>query len=393
MPCILADVGMFSFLPISRHTMTELHEPACLHKIASFLCASGITLPMSMKDESGISLHRSICESFRESGYDCLEREKLLGSSAGQFVKEWMAPLAIGLFAVSQAVLPKFDDLPSQYSQRVHWPGSWLVPELIQQELAKKGDPNFSSKDGGQQDTRERIIDFLDRMKKKGHTHAPAYLGWGSMVAVSKEHMTKLAVQSLKDANLCGIILGGFADLNFDLLQDSSLKAYAEENVMFLSSAPHDYLFPLCSVIVHHGGAGTTAAALRSGIPTIITPCIADQFDNAALVESAGCGIGFRKPLKKIAYQMLANAMLKCSADDSEGNNAFKTKSRQISDTLRQENGVQNAVQHIDEFVETRLDTGDWLRDYNDLMKERADHPASFVRMFCRTVFLKRPFG
>ena len=43
-------------------------------------------------------------------------------------------------------------------------------------------------------------------------------------------------------------------------------------SVLLIGSAPHDKLFPMCSAVVHHGGAGTTAAGLRAGKPTVIVP-------------------------------------------------------------------------------------------------------------------------
>merc|ERR1711939_981043 len=116
--------------------------------------------------------------------------------------------------------------------------------------------------------------------------------GWGSMVAVSEAHMTCLAVRSLMKAGLRGIILGGWAKLDPSMLKGQpdteAMEAYVTENVLFLPSAPHEWLFPQCSVTAHHGGSGTTAAALRSGVPTIVTPCAFDQFDNAHLVQSNG---------------------------------------------------------------------------------------------------------
>ena len=46
---------------------------------------------------------------------------------------------------------------------------------------------------------------------------------------------------------------------------------------MWLKEAPHDWLFPRCAAIVHHGGAGTVGAALRAGIPMIVVAHMADQ--------------------------------------------------------------------------------------------------------------------
>ena len=48
-----------------------------------------------------------------------------------------------------------------------------------------------------------------------------------------------------------------------------------------MAEASHQWLFPRCSCVVHHGGLGTTQAALRAGVPSVITPVFGDQFHNA----------------------------------------------------------------------------------------------------------------
>ena len=55
------------------------------------------------------------------------------------------------------------------------------------------------------------------------------------------------------------------------------LHAWAEENVFEIESCPHDWLFPQCSAVVHHGGAGTLAAGIRAGCPTIVCATQGDQ--------------------------------------------------------------------------------------------------------------------
>merc|ERR1712137_525260 len=136
----------------------------------------------------------------------------------------------------------------------------------------------------------------------------PVYLGWGSMIAQSPEHMADLAVRALMLANKRGIVLGGWANLHAGLLTDQSLIDYAAQAVLFVDKAPHEMLFPRCAVTVHHGGMGTTVAAMRSGRPTIVTPCIFDQFENARMVQESGAGIGMVK-FKKISGQSLADAI------------------------------------------------------------------------------------
>ena len=413
-PVLHADLGIFTLLPISKHTETELHEPKCMHKTASFFCiAVGMLMPFRQKNEDGESLYGTIRKDLSapkaDGGGGLPESEHLLGQDGGgQYAREWMNPLTSILFAVSDSVLPKskFDDLPPLYSKRSIWTGNWYVSKKIQEELAKASDPNFSngskeegsdSKNTHQDDVQAVVLEFIERQEKLQETTPgqravpPAYIGWGSMVAVSPEHMIRLVVKSLMLAGLSGIVLGGFARLRIELLlksdKDRELYDYATQRVLFLRSAPHDWLFPHCSLTVHHGGAGTTAAALRSGVPTVVTPCIADQFDNAALVRAAGCGIGFSKPLRKTTASQLADAMIRCLDGGSWSGNC-----RRVADALAREDGVRNAVREIDTFLKTSVDTGRWREDFEARLEQRADSPWSLGRATYRMMFYKEPF-
>merc|ERR1719291_1300867 len=106
--------------------------------------------------------------------------------------------------------------------------------------------------------------------------------------------MASLAVRALRCAGLRGIVLGGWARLSAEMLEGQpdgeDLTAYAAKNILFIASAPHEWLFPRCAAVVHHGGSGTTAAGLRSGRPSIITPCAFDQFANGRMVAESGAG-------------------------------------------------------------------------------------------------------
>lgn len=430
-PVIHADLGLFSFLPISKHTETPFHEPKWLHKISSFYILVLATRALNEKNKEGDSLYkvmrRELFSSLSSSSSSGIESggtaaaglpgsENLLGQdSAGQCAREWMNPLAPNLFAISDSVLPKsrFDDLPSNYAERSIWTGNWHVSKPIQEELARNGDPNFSN--GSQEDdVRTLVSDFVDRQRaSKAATHEaawssePAYIGWGSMIAVSPEHMTRLAVETLKLAGLSGIILGGFGRLNIDLLakddNDKDLYDYAAKNVLFLQSAPHDWLFPQCCTTVHHGGAGTTAAALRSGVPTVVTPCIADQYNNALLIEEAGCGIGFRKHLRKISARELADALAKCAGSrdagtggdrhDDDDDSSMRSNCKRVAAALEKEDGIGNAIQVMEEFVVTKLDTGEWNNEFEARLEQRAKNPWSFWYALYRVLFYRNPFA
>ena len=77
------------------------------------------------------------------------------------------------------------------------------------------------------------------------------------------------------------------------------------------------------SAVVHHGGAGTTNASLRSGSPTIVTPIFFDQFDHAYLVSKLGVGVGFSKHFKDISKSDLAESITVYFKFDESVNDTF----------------------------------------------------------------------
>merc|ERR1712060_166973 len=89
------------------------------------------------------------------------------------------------------------------------------------------------------------------------------------------------------------LTMEALAEVCGEMKQDegAALIEYTEKNVLFIDKAPHEWLLPLCSCSVHHGGAGTTAAALRAGVPTIVVPLGYDQLVHGEWVRKLGCGI------------------------------------------------------------------------------------------------------
>merc|ERR1712137_281949 len=206
----------------------------------------------------------------------------------------------------------------------------------------------------------------------------PVYLGWGSMVAVSPEHMVALAVGALKAAGQRGIVLGGNAKLAVDMLKDRELLDYAAASVLFVDSAPHEWLFPQCSVTVHHGGMGTTVAALRSGVPTIVTPTIYDQFESARVVQGAGVGLA-TPAFHKVTHQSLGEAIRKASSD-----NTLKSRAKELGDALQAEDGLANAAKALEDFVRDDMETGKWSAAYAELLERRNRPKQCFFRWLAR---------
>lgn len=170
------------------------------------------------------------------------------------------------------------------------------------------------------------LQDFLDAGPP------PVYIGFGSMAGRNPQQLAGTVIEALQRAGVRGIIATGWGGLNPENLPDSILK---------IESAPHDWLFPRVSAVVHHGGAGTTAAGLRAGRPTVIVPFFGDQPFWGRLVHSLGAGT---KPIprKKLSADQLAVAI-----KDAVSNPDIIKKAEEIGKKIQQEDGVGDAVNVI----------------------------------------------
>jgi UDP:flavonoid glycosyltransferase YjiC (YdhE family) len=198
---------------------------------------------------------------------------------------------------------------------------------------------------GGDTDAVRRMATFLD------HPQKPIYLGWGSMKSRSPEHLVELCVRSVHHSQQRAIVLEGEAGLSLEALEravpnDPDLLDYARANVLFVHTAPHEWLFSRLSATVHHGGAGTTTAALRSGVPTVIAPVLADQFDHSRLVNRLGVGIGLEAQINELSWQELGGAITRAVTDRD-----LRGRAAELGRQLRSEpNGANVAAMHIEEF-------------------------------------------
>ena len=153
---------------------------------------------------------------------------------------------------------------------------------------------------------------------------------------------------------------------------EPDVMEYAKQNLLLVTVTPHEWLFPRVSCTVHHGGAGTTTSALRAGVPTIVTPVAADQFDNSYLVRAMGVGVGFEKRLGLITGKELGDAILHVMA-----NRTIFQASRNLADKMLAEDGAGTAVKEIEAFWKDYCVTGRFF----DVFPGRApfDWPKFFV--------------
>ncbi|MCL2067279.1 MAG: glycosyltransferase [Treponema sp.] len=107
---------------------------------------------------------------------------------------------------------------------------------------------------------------------------------------------------------------------------------------------PHKLIFPHCDAIIHHGGAGTTHSAARSGRPQMIVPLLLDQFYWAHRVKELGIGPG------GINIKRITKGQLERKVVDVITNPYYREKADSIGILIRNEDGLENFCRHIESY-------------------------------------------
>ncbi len=175
------------------------------------------------------------------------------------------------------------------------------------------------------------LVDFL----KAGPP--PIYIGFGSMSGRNPKRLTGMIVEALEQTGHRGILATGWGGLETDDLPDT---------ILAIDQAPHDWLFKHIAAVVHHGGAGSTAAGLLAGKPTLICPFFADQPFWGKTICALGAGPA-PIPQKKINTDNLSDAFNQLVHDSEMQKNADR-----IGQQLRSEDGIGNAVRFIEQQTE-----------------------------------------
>ncbi len=206
----------------------------------------------------------------------------------------------------SPTVIPRPDDWPAH----VHTAGYWFLDE------------DFTPPAG--------LVDWL------AAGEAPVYIGFGSMTSRDPEQTTDIVLDAIQRTGKRCVLLSGWAGIgNRDLPDD----------IFTLDSIPHHWLFPQMAAIVHHGGAGTTGSALRSGKPSIIVPHFADQPFWAQRVYELGVSPQ-PIPRKQLSAERLAAAIQTATTDS-----AMQRRAADVGAQIEREDGVGEAVRFFERYV------------------------------------------
>lgn len=179
------------------------------------------------------------------------------------------------------------------------------------------------------------LVDFL------AAGEPPVYVGFGSLGDPTEaEGTTHLVLEALARAGKRGVLATGWSGL--------SEKIDLPASVFRLKSAPHAWLFPRMAAVVHHGGAGTTAAGLRAGVPSIVITHGNDTLAWGRRVWELG--VGPRAiPRKKLTIEGLAQAIL---ASQTE---AIKVAASKLGEKIRAENGAEDAARAICQVLDGKV--------------------------------------
>jgi UDP:flavonoid glycosyltransferase YjiC (YdhE family) len=226
-------------------------------------------------------------------------RKQQLGlPAAPPSYKQWLGdPKTTVLLNYSQHVLPR----PADWPDHIHVCGYWFLPTQ----------PGWTPP--------AELMNFIDAGPK------PIYIGFGSMADRNAESKTRIILDAIARTGQRAILAKGWGGLRLNELP---------ENIFMVDAIPHDWLFERVSMVVHHGGAGTTAAGLRAGIPSVIVPHFADQFFWGRQVHKLGVGPQ-PIPIQKLTSEKLGNAIQTCLIDTS-----MQDCARQLSEKIRMENGL-----------------------------------------------------
>ena len=210
------------------------------------------------------------------------------------------------IISCSNFVFPR----PNDWNENIHQTGYWFVEETIDYTPSKE------------------LSDFLESGEK------PIYIGFGSVFdSKHKEETIKIIIDALQKSGKRGILCGMGAIDNLP------------ENLLAINSIPHSWLFERVSVVCHHGGAGTTAAGFKAGIPSIIIPFSNDQFAWAHRAYDLGVGT---EPIyrKHLTADKLSSAIQFALKDEVVKN------AKTLAENIATENGAKTCAKIISDYLE-----------------------------------------
>ncbi|CAI5467784.1 unnamed protein product [Closterium sp. Yama58-4] len=179
---------------------------------------------------------------------------------------------------------------------------------------------------------------------------APVFIGFGSLPVSDPKGLTQKFVEALQRTGQRGILQEGWGGLG--------KMETPNENLLVIGNCPHDWLFPRCRAVIHHGGAGTTAAGLKAACPTTVIPFFGDQPFWGARVHAAGVGPE-PIPIGSLTLDKIVAAIEFMIRDE------VVAAAKELAGKIAKEDGVDGAVEafhkHLPPGYHTQEHCTPWL--------------------------------
>jgi sterol 3beta-glucosyltransferase len=162
----------------------------------------------------------------------------------------------------------------------------------------------------------------------------PVFVGLGSATVPDADRLSRQVVAALRKAGLRGVIQSGWGGLTAD-----------GDDMLTIGEMPHSVLFPRMAAVVHHAGAGTTAAGLRAGVPAVPLPIQFDEGFWAARLVRLGVAPA-AVPLRGLSVNALAGALRQATRDPG-----FTERAKELGERIRAEDGVAPVTESLGELA------------------------------------------
>eukprot|EP01126_Amoeba_proteus_P001412 TRINITY_DN10402_c0_g1_i6.p1 TRINITY_DN10402_c0_g1~~TRINITY_DN10402_c0_g1_i6.p1 ORF type:complete len:336 (-),score=38.38 TRINITY_DN10402_c0_g1_i6:158-1165(-) len=252
--------------------------------------------------------------------------------------------------------LPEFDETPDTVPHLCHfsehvvphpkdWPEHVVVTGYWDMQRS-----NEYIEDNDNPEIPENIRNFLNSTPND----PPVYMGFGSMpIGDHTKKFFKIFCVVLHKLGKCGIFCEGW---------NSSVSSIIPKNVLVIPGVPHEWLFPRCAAVIHHGGAGTTAASIKAGVPTIVCPLFMDQPFWGRQVQNLGIGNNTVVPLKEMTEESLETQLRHCLTPP------VQKRSREFCEKFKTEKGPETAAKFFETHVCKNKNPGEltckWVADH-----------------------------
>jgi UDP:flavonoid glycosyltransferase YjiC (YdhE family) len=162
----------------------------------------------------------------------------------------------------------------------------------------------------------------------------PVFVGFGSCVFDDGPGLSATIADGLRKAGVRGVVQAGWTGLQGD-----------NDRILGIGEAPHEWLFPQMAAVVHHAGAGTTAAGLRAGVPSIATPVVSDEPFWGSRMAQLGVG---PKPIphRKLTADLLADAV-----SAAVHNSHHRERAAWVASRIAGEDGAGHIVTAVEKLV------------------------------------------